>query len=500
VSSSRLNSQLMGIRTGRVLTGGWALAAALGTLAGCLLATRLILSPDMMVRLLVYGFAAATIGGLNSLGGALVGGLFVGVAQTMLGGYIKLVSGPLSLPTVLLLMVVMLAFRPGGLFGRSGPNAAIDDPLAIDRTSGPVKPRWTIRRGSSAWRAMSGVGIGLGLLVAVAPAFIFPVLEARLWTEVLATAVVLWGLSLLIGPAGQLSLGHGAFVGLGGYGTAIVVSRYGWPPYVGAILALVVGFVVGCVLGLPALRIKGQYLAMVTLSFAVVFPMVVARFTWFTGGSGGPRVGEAVRPPSWFPYPGEHPTTWLHLLIALVAAAVLIISLNVLRSPVGRAIRATSQGDTAALAMGVNVVRIRTATFGLAAAFAALGGALLAIHTRVVTTEQFDLFRSLALYTAVVLGGAESLAGGAIGAVLLVGVPWLNQKFGWRVSPNLFYGLLILGVTAACPDGIVPTVRARLRRVMQVVEVPPASAPTRPDGTAAIGARGPATAEAAQPG
>jgi branched-chain amino acid transport system permease protein len=499
VSSSRSNSQLMGIRTGRVLTGGWALAAALGTLAGSLLASRLILGPDMMVRLLVYGFAAATIGGLNSLGGALAGGLFVGVSQTMLSGYVHIVSGPLSLPTVLALMVAMLAFRPGGLFGRTGPVAQLDDPLAINRAAGEVLPRFTLRRGSTAWKALCGLGIAVGAFVAVAPAFLFPVLEARLWTEVLATAVVLWGLGILIGPAGQLSLGHGAFVGLGGYATAIVVTRYGWPPYVGVVLAAIVGFVIGCLLGLPALRIKGQYLAMVTLSFAVVFPMVIARFTWFTGGSGGPRAGESIRPPSWFPHPADHPSAWLHVLVAAVAAVVLLLTLNILRSPVGRAIRATSQGDLAATTMGVNVVRIRTATFGLAAAFAGVGGGLLAIHTRVVTTEQFDLFRSLALYTAVVLGGAESLLGGAIGAVLLIGVPWLNQKFGWRVSPNLFYGLLILAVTALCPDGIVPTLRSFLRRIMQVTEVAPE--PRASPHTPLVSApAGPAAAEVGHPG
>src|SRR5690606_8262405 len=114
----------MGIRSRRVLTGGWALAAPLGTLVGCLLASRLILDPNMMIRLLVYRFAAATIGGLTSLGGALVGGLVVGLAQTMLAGYVGLVGGPLSLPTVLLGMVVMLYLRPQGLFGTKAEDSA----------------------------------------------------------------------------------------------------------------------------------------------------------------------------------------------------------------------------------------------------------------------------------------------------------------------------------------------------------------------------------------
>jgi branched-subunit amino acid ABC-type transport system permease component len=473
VSSDRDNSALMGIHSGRVLTGGWALAAALGTLAGCLLANRLVLNPDMMVKLLVYGFAAATIGGLSSMGGALAGGLFVGVSQTMLGGYVRILSGSLSLPAVLALMIVILAFRPAGLFGRTAPAKVVDDPLTVTPSSDAGRPRWRIRRDRSTWRVLVALGIAAGIALAVLPGFFFPVLESRLWTEVVATSIILWGLGLLIGPAGQLSLGHGAFVGLGGYGVAIVLTRYGWPPYVGIPLMAVVGFVVGAILGLPALRIKGQYLAMVTLSFAVAFPMIVARFSWFTGGSSGPRAGNSIEPPSWFPHPADHPTAWLHLLVCAVAGLLLILTLNLLHSPIGRAIRASSQGDVAATVMGVNVVRVRTLAFGLASAFAAVGGGLLAVHSRVVTSEQFDLFRSLALYTAVVLGGAESLLGATVGALVLVGVPWLNLKFGWKVSPNLFYGLLILGVTALCPQGVVPTLRSWGRRVVRVEDAPP---------------------------
>ncbi|MPY96105.1 MAG: hypothetical protein GEV08_24500, partial [Acidimicrobiia bacterium] len=123
VSSSRVLAGLMGVRSRRVLTGGWALAAALGTLVGCLLASRLILDPDMMIRLLVFSFAAATIGGLTSLGGALVGGLIVGLGQTMLSGYVGLIGGPLSLPAVLLGMIVMLYLRPQGLFGTKAEDS-----------------------------------------------------------------------------------------------------------------------------------------------------------------------------------------------------------------------------------------------------------------------------------------------------------------------------------------------------------------------------------------
>ena len=117
VSSDPGTAELMGVRSSRVLSAGWAAAAAVGTLAGALVANRLVLEPDMMVRLLVFGFAAATIGGLDSLNGAVIGGLLVGVLETLLVGYVTVVGTALSLPLMLVLMVTTLLVRPTGLLG-----------------------------------------------------------------------------------------------------------------------------------------------------------------------------------------------------------------------------------------------------------------------------------------------------------------------------------------------------------------------------------------------
>ncbi|MFN0028736.1 MAG: branched-chain amino acid ABC transporter permease [Acidimicrobiales bacterium] len=117
VSSNLDNAKLMGIRTGRVLSGAWAMAAAIGTLVGCLLASRLVLEPNMMIRLITYSFAAATIGGLSSPGGALLGGLLVGVGQSMVAGYIGFIGTTMTLPATVAVMVAVLCIRPWGLFG-----------------------------------------------------------------------------------------------------------------------------------------------------------------------------------------------------------------------------------------------------------------------------------------------------------------------------------------------------------------------------------------------
>lgn len=117
VSSDREVSQLMGIPTGRILTLGWALAGAIGTVAGVLVAPTVLLEPDMMVRVLIFSLVAATLGGLDSMGGAVLGGLIVGLAQTMIGGYVGFFGSELSLPGAMLVMVVVLITRPTGLFG-----------------------------------------------------------------------------------------------------------------------------------------------------------------------------------------------------------------------------------------------------------------------------------------------------------------------------------------------------------------------------------------------
>ena len=472
VSSSHVLAGLMGVRTQRVLTGGWALAAALGTLVGCLLASRLVLEPDMMIRLLVYSFAAATIGGLTSLGGAIVGGLVVGFAQTMLSGYVGFVGGRLSLPVVLLGMVLMLYVRPQGLFGTRADDNAPSKVLSASAPAPAPRPAVALERGSRAGRAAIVGTVTAVLVVALAPALLLGHTESRLWTELIATTVALWGLSLLLGPARQLSLGHSAFLGLGAYATAVAATRYGLSPLVGLVAAAVLGLALGALVGLPALRIRGQYLAMVTFSLAVAFPMVIQRFSWFTGGTGGPA-SVVLDPPSWLGLPEDRPYLWLHLVVVLVAAIVAVALANLDRSAVGRAIRASADDDVAATSMGVRVVATKTWTFGVAAMIGAVAGGLLGLHTQVVTAASFDVQEGLVLYGAAVLGGVDRRLGAPLGAAVLVGVPWLTATQGWAIDENLLFGALLIIGTALFPDGLSAPLARASRRVVGLVDAPP---------------------------
>ncbi len=487
VSSNRSHSALCGIKVGRVLTGAWALAAALGTLVGCLAANRLVLTPTMMTRLLVYALVAATIGGLSSPVGALVGGLLVGEGQSLLGGYVPGVDNVLAFPLLVAAMVVMLYLRPGGLFAAAGLRSARAGVVAAPapaniRVEAAVAPRWSIPGRSATWRLLRAGLVVAALVAIVVPAFVFPYLEARMTTEVVATAVALWGLGFLVGDAGRISLAHATFMGVGAYTTAIAAARYDVHPFLGVALAGVVGFVAGGLLSLPALRIRGQYLAMVTFALAVIFPSLLNRFKWFTGGEFGPPPTETPRPPSWLGIPTERTFAWLHL-VSLAAAVLLGWMLhNLRRGSFGRAVRASAQHEAAAAAMGVSVTRVRTLTFAASTALAGIGGAFVAVQTQAVTSARFDVMRSFALYAMVAVFGAGSLFSAVLAAVAFVGTPWLlielDLNIGAQgVAPDapgggayLLWGLALVAVTVAVPDGLVPLLRRRFARVLQITD------------------------------
>ncbi|MEZ5263387.1 MAG: ABC transporter permease [Acidimicrobiales bacterium] len=491
VSSSRTSSALHGIRVGTVLTGTWALAAALGTLVGCLAANRILLTPTMMIRLLVFSLVAAAIGGLSSPAGALVGGVIVGVGQSLLGGYVPGVDAVLAFPLLVLFMIAMLYVRPGGLFGGAGLRG-----LRVDHGSGAVlaaqhelaavdhdRPaRWTIVRHGRRWRAATVAAVAVGVVVAAGAGFVLPWVEARLATEVVATAMALWGLGVLIGDAGRISLAHATFMGVGAYAVGICGGRYGLHPFVGVVIATVVGFAAGAVLSLPAMRIRGQYLAMVTFALAVIFPSLLNRFKWFTGGELGPPPSDVPRGPSWLGLPGDRTFLWLHLVTLAVAVLFGVMLANLRRSAFGRAVRASAQHEAAAVAMGVPLARVRTLTFATGTALAALGGAFVAVQTQAVTSARYDVMRSLALYAMVAVFGAGSLASAVAASLAFIGTPWLMGKLdislgATGVPPDapgggayLVWGLALVVITMTVPGGVVPWLGRRLRRVVRVVE------------------------------
>jgi branched-chain amino acid transport system permease protein len=303
---------------------------------------------------------------------------------------------------------------------------------------------------------------------------VLPIVQARLVTRFVALATALLGLQLTVGLAGQLSLCHGVYVGLGSYTTSILVGSRNWPTGAGLAASVLVGFFGGCVIGLLAIRIRATYLGPVTLAVAVAFPMIVKRFAWLTGGSSGLRLARTLEPPSWLPI--EKPYVWVHVVVVALAAVAFAVARNLSRSAVGLAVRAVAENPLSSAAYGINVRRYRVMSAGVGAAFGALGGALLVFDTPIVGADSYDLFRSLGYYAAVVVGGVGSLLGGVFGAAILAGVPFIISTYSLLIGSNLVFGLLLLGATFVAPGGISAAVLDWLRWIVKVEE----PIPTRP--------------------
>ena len=315
-------------------------------------------------------------------------------------------------------------------------------------------------RGSARWRVLtSGVAVAV-LVVVVGAAFVFPILEARLVSRFVALAVALLGLQFVVGEAGQLSLCHGAFVGAGSYATTIAAARLDLPVPAAVLFAPVVGFALGALVGTLAVRLRATYLGPVTLSVAVVFPMVVKRLGWLTGGSSGLGLVRQMSPPRWLGLTQTRYYVWNHMVIVAIAVVAVVMARNVRASQVGLAVRAVAANPLSAVASGIHVQRLRVVSYAWGAAFGALGGGLLVIDTPIVGADNYDLFRSLGYYAAVMVGGAASMFGAALGAALLVVVPRIVEVLDVRAGPNLVLGVLLVVSTLVAPAGFVPPLRA----------------------------------------
>jgi len=293
-------------------------------------------------------------------------------------------------------------------------------------------------------------------------------------------AIAALGLNLLTGFNGQISVGHFAFYGVGAYACGLFIDRADWGMGWAVIGAVVVSFAIGVVVGLPALRIKGLYLALVTLAVAVLFPELVKAFDGLTGGSSGLQLRGAPelnsrgvlveRPisldsPSWL---GLTRDQYVFYLFFAVAAICFLLVRNVVHSRIGRAMIAIRDNEVAAEVNGVHTAVVKVLTFGLSAALAGLGGALFALAEGQLFPQSFVLTFSLSLLVAVVIGGPASIVGPAIGAIFVglfedVVKPELPDD--WAAITPLILGLSLVGLMLVAPGGLAGMARQLLARV-----------------------------------
>jgi branched-chain amino acid transport system permease protein len=301
------------------------------------------------------------------------------------------------------------------------------------------------------------VGALLLALLLYLPQYFKP-FQVGLFNKVFALALAAVGLNLLTGYGGLISLGHGAFFGIGAYTTAVLVADHDWPHFATLGAAALLCFVVGALVGLPALRIKGLYLALVTLALATLFPELIKRFSDITGGTQGKTVPlpKRFRAPEWT---GLADDQWKYYVFLAILVVAMVLVRNLVRSRVGRALIATRDNETAAEAMGVNLAAYRIITFGISAMLAGIGGCLWVWNSSSIDSGQVGIDLSINLLVAVVIGGAATIVGPALGTYLLVFIPqWLPQERP-ELSPVLF-GLSLILLMRVAPGGILGLARS----------------------------------------
>ncbi len=273
----------------------------------------------------------------------------------------------------------------------------------------------------------------------------------------LFNAVLCVGLNLLIGYAGQISLGHAGFFALGAYVSGILTTRWNLPP----LLALVVGAVLvgtlAFVLARPILRLKGHYLAMATLGIGIIIFIVLNTEAWLTGGPDGLTVNY-LSVAGWT-LKGDRNWYWLAGILLLTTVW---LSLNLIDSAVGRALRAVHGSEVGAAVVGVDTGRYKVLVFVISAVFASVVGSLFAHRNGLITPGIGSFFHSVELVAMVVLGGMASTFGAVVGAVILSVLPHLLTSF--EDYEAIILGMIMMSTMIFMPKGIVPTVLRLLRQ------------------------------------
>lgn len=423
----------MGIEVDRVRGLSFALASGLAGVAGLLVGMYYgSVDPTVGFSAGLTGFVAATLGGLGSLSGAVIGGLLLGVAEsfgvTWFGGSAR----PLI---TFALLIVVLAIRPAGFFG--GAHVAFSEPLTGTFFGGRRPLR--IRR----WQ---------GALILAGLCIVLPLVGddyvLRVGALVAMFAVIAVSLTLVAGLAGQISLGQAGLVGVGAYTSALLVKDHGWSfwlalPAAGLMAALVGAIIIG-----PTLRLSGHYVSIATLAIGGGVSAALLNLEPITRG---PLGITAIPPPNAFGYEIVSARDYYLLTLGAFLLCGGFVAL-LRRSHLGLAWRAIREDEVAAASFGIPVRRYKALAFALSSMIAGFGGSLLAHQYSFINPSVFGVVVSVQALTIVVLGGLSNVAGAAVGAAILVGLPELFRPLA--DARTLLFGVLLILLVRFRPQGL----------------------------------------------
>ncbi|WP_174802942.1 branched-chain amino acid ABC transporter permease [Martelella limonii] len=299
-------------------------------------------------------------------------------------------------------------------------------------------------------------------LVAVLPVFFPSGYYYRVGALIFVNALSVIGLVILIGYAGQISLGHAGFAGIGAYSCALAPEYLGLHPALAAILGAVISGGVAALIGRPILKLKGYYLAVATLGFGILVTLALTNERQFTGGPDGMAVPDIglrglLRDLGWKISGGEF---W-YGFCGIVLVIGVWIALNLASSPTGRAMRALHGSEVAARTVGIDVARVKLQAFVISAVYASVAGSLLALQNGFITPDVAGFMHSIEMVSMAVLGGVGSILGAMLGAAILTLLPQVLTVFA--EYEQLVLGAIMISVMIFLPRGLLPSIAARLK-------------------------------------
>jgi branched-chain amino acid transport system permease protein len=304
----------------------------------------------------------------------------------------------------------------------------------------------------------------LSFLIFILLIILFPLISGSTYTITVGifsgiNAMVAIGLCILMGYAGQVSLGQAGFYGIGAYISSILCVHAGFPIVISVICAMIVAAIAAMILAVPALRLKGHYLAVATLGFGEIIFIILNEW-----GPGGPSGFGDIPHFGLLGYTIDSTTGYFYLIWGLVAV-VMLFSINLINSGTGRALRAIHDSDLACNAMGLNVTALKIKVFILSAVYASLAGSLYAHYVTFISPSSFSLFYSILVLMMVIVGGITNLWGAVIGAVVITVLPELLRRF--EELDVLVYGLILTLSLMFFRKGLVPILIEKIKKLRE---------------------------------
>jgi branched-chain amino acid transport system permease protein len=469
VVESRRLAQLEGVNSARVAATAWGLSSALAGLAGVLMLPQSeSLDPTQVISftaLLVTGLTAAALASFKSIPKALMWSIVLGVVQNLLvwvlpsGSVLQTGIAP-ALPFVVLVVVLLVNPNLRDIEQSTDPLASVDPPLPPP--SMQIRDRRLDLPTKWGWRILLAAFV-VSALTWIPDNWVFP------FSQGMAFSIIFLSITLLTGMAGQLSLCQVTFAGVGGFAAGQLATHFGMPILVGALIGAVLAAAVGVLIALPALRLSGLPLTLVTLAFAIFADQVLFQYNWSGGGDTGvtvPRPGSVAGLSFASPGGDSH---FLILLMIILALCMGIVAL-VQRGTVGRNLAAMRGSQVGASSVGISLTRSKVTVFALSAGIAGLGGAMYASVQTVVSTTDFNFVLSLAYVVAVITTGATTVEGAVQAGVGLALLEQILNYLPHRLN-GLEFVLFAFGTVtyAAHPEGVLEYQKTRwMNRVARV--------------------------------